>query len=655
MPVSQFRRKNGQQSSCETCRKSKLACDHAVPHCGRCVRLNRTDTCIYVANPLTACSPKSTAVEKRQTKSKYRRENVMSMAQSPIVRELSTQKGMFTTDTERILLEPSSSKRMESLDRTTSWGKIFDEFNIDIESEDMLTSPSNVLSTPWKDQKLFENATIALTQIPSQELCEGLINHAVKYPDFGCHDYYLRLLHDAWWDQFEGFLEVNLWSMSSIEPIIEQLWTNTVSRVNKRLSTDSVEWLSSWVGPNTTWDSLAHLISAYGSAYASMLPSNPLLAHSDKSQVCRDIGKGVKACLFICETMDITSVNVVNAHANMVLLQQSYDSNDSKHNYTNVGHLVRNVIYMSINPGSTFKCFIQTELERKAFHRATILDNSVSTSCGRLPQLTRRFDECPLPLELSDEQLLLSIDELDNAIGLLDSNGWAPGESSYPVSYLRALSMMGNHRREILELTMGSEDEPPENLQKLSCSIPLSQNESLLSSAKATINVMTMLYTHRHRLEEMSLFFPWAVMFYGTPAAAILAIELLLRQYSLTGTPNSGNSHPRSEIIQELSVFISCLKSMPSTEGNHTPCRRVASTLQKILDQVLDSSTLINSTTSRASPTMASFVTKSDPSTDWDIDWKVFFTGPCDPDYTQWLDPSTWIDNSWPLEIIQDV
>lgn len=38
--------------ACEPCRKGKLGCDHKAPFCGRCVRMQRTDQCIYHPNPM---------------------------------------------------------------------------------------------------------------------------------------------------------------------------------------------------------------------------------------------------------------------------------------------------------------------------------------------------------------------------------------------------------------------------------------------------------------------------------------------------------------------------------------------------------------------------------------------------------------------------
>ncbi|PWY76512.1 hypothetical protein BO94DRAFT_206838 [Aspergillus sclerotioniger CBS 115572] len=632
---------------------------------------------------------------------------------------------------------PFSSSWLEdpiSKPTSTSWGSIFSEFNIDVEPEFTILGPTAPgLAPTWKDPDLLQHATTVLTQIPPRAMCEGALEHALKYPDFGCHEPYLRMLHDGWWETFEGYLEApdpGLWN--SLEPVIEQLSASTVNRATTTTTQppyfDPAEWLQMWTGFNTTWDSLAYLLSAYGSACASLPSSHPLLAGEEKSRVCRALGKVIKACLAICESQEVFSVDLINAHASMVLLQNSYDGDDSKQNYTNVGHLARLVTDMGLHLGSSFPggCFIQEQLEHKAFHRAFTMDKSISTSCGRPPQLTRRFNQCPLPLELSDEQLLLPGDELEVVLGLLDPEGWSTGECSYPVSYLRALSLLGRHREEILELAMGPSSGALEYLQRyvlthlsslggyiwnrgladpnrdivnrlqatytslplrlqydanhhthlapfdllntvflhleyhknifllyrLSRTVPLSQNRPLLSSAKAIINAVTMLYTYRDRLGEMFLFFPWAVMFYGTPAAAILAIELLIRPPPWAST--GPNFHPRSEIIQELSVFISCLMSIPTAEGNHAPCRRVASTLRKILDQVLEP---VMSTTSSGSNCCSSSSSTTTPGTDvdsaigLDIDWQVFVTGPCDPDYTQWLDVRTWMDMDMDMDL----
>ena len=336
MPVSQVRRRNGQQSSCENCRKSKLACDHAVPHCGRCTRLKRTDTCVYVLSPLDKSSTpgtgKSSAVKKRQTKMQT---SSLANAISSVHRPISSgspivESAAFMLDWTRAKgVETPSSSRLEISTKNTSWRSIFSEFNIEVESDVRIPSRSGGIPLEWKDPELLKHATTALEQIPARAICDQLLAHAVKYPDFGCQEPYLRLLHEGWWGNLERYLEKDP-SSNILRPVIEQLWVNTTSRLIQSPWVGSEGWLSTSTGLNTTWDSLAYLLSAYGSACASLHPSNPLLADDDKGQLCRDMGKGIKACLFICESQGICSVNLLNAHASMVLLQNSYDGDDCK-------------------------------------------------------------------------------------------------------------------------------------------------------------------------------------------------------------------------------------------------------------------------------------------------------------------------------------
>ncbi|KAJ6043572.1 uncharacterized protein N7446_001770 [Penicillium canescens] len=58
-------RRNGQLSSCEPCRKSKLRCDHRSPVCGRCLN-GRAERCFYHPSPLT--QPRTPRVISRRPK-----------------------------------------------------------------------------------------------------------------------------------------------------------------------------------------------------------------------------------------------------------------------------------------------------------------------------------------------------------------------------------------------------------------------------------------------------------------------------------------------------------------------------------------------------------------------------------------------------------
>lgn len=256
--------------------------------------------------------------------------NTISSVHRPILSgSPSVENAAFTLDWTRAMsVETPSSSRLEISTKNTSWGSIFSEFNIEVESDVRLPSRLGGIPQEWKDPELLKHATTALEQIPTRAICDELLAHAAKYPDFGCQEPYLRLLHEGWWANLERYLEKDPSSLNTLRPLIEQLWVNTTSQLIHSPWVDSEECLSTSTGLNTTWDSLAYLLSAYGSACASLHPSHPLLADNDKGQLCRDMGKGIKVCLVICESQGICSVDLVNAHASMVLLQNSYYGDD---------------------------------------------------------------------------------------------------------------------------------------------------------------------------------------------------------------------------------------------------------------------------------------------------------------------------------------
>jgi hypothetical protein len=51
-PEPTFRR-NGKLQACEPCRLRKIRCDHVLPTCGRCIKMNRAAQCHYHSAPLT--------------------------------------------------------------------------------------------------------------------------------------------------------------------------------------------------------------------------------------------------------------------------------------------------------------------------------------------------------------------------------------------------------------------------------------------------------------------------------------------------------------------------------------------------------------------------------------------------------------------------
>ncbi|KAK4544723.1 hypothetical protein LTR36_003972 [Oleoguttula mirabilis] len=110
---------------------------------------------------------------------------------------------------------------------------------------------------------------------------------------------------------------------------------------------------------------------------------------------------------------------------------------------------------------------------------------------------------------------------------------------------------------------------------------------------------------------------------HGLPTAGVLAIELLKQEQSRQYTPDI---LPRSETIQDLSVFISALAAVGPGEGNFSICNQGRRALKRVLDQIL-------------SPHIPPVASNEQPAFD---EMNLFFPTGNDADFLQWLENVEW-------------
>lgn len=109
--------------------------------------------------------------------------------------------------------------------------------------------------------------------------------------------------------------------------------------------------------------------------------------------------------------------------------------------------------------------------------------------------------------------------------------------------------------------------------------------DAVYQSAIKLLNGVLNISKHRDRFNDLSRDFSWVSIFYGLPSASLLAIELLRQQQHRSVSINL----PRSEIIRNISVFISSLDWVArEDDGNYPLCQGARQMLEKILDAILD-------------------------------------------------------------------
>ena len=99
------------------------------------------------------------------------------------------------------------------------------------------------------------------------------------------------------------------------------------------------------------------------------------------------------------------------------------------------------------------------QFRKKTFISVYSHDKGIATFLGRPPRLSHRYCKMEIPLDLSDEQLFLEGSELEAVLATLDSNGWSTTGNLSRTTWLRVYVQHCRIREDILEISLGSDDE----------------------------------------------------------------------------------------------------------------------------------------------------------------------------------------------------
>lgn len=93
--------------------------------------------------------------------------------------------------------------------------------------------------------------------------------------------------------------------------------------------------------------------------------------------------------------------------------------------------------------------FFLAECRRRCFAKSYHLDSLLSSLFNRPPRILRRFADCKLPLNLSEEELLADPVRVEQACSKLSSDGWNPEGTYFPTTAIRLRYLTGEIREEV--------------------------------------------------------------------------------------------------------------------------------------------------------------------------------------------------------------
>ncbi|KAH9901718.1 hypothetical protein F4778DRAFT_123500 [Xylariomycetidae sp. FL2044] len=432
-----------------------------------------------------------------------------------------------------------------------------------------------------------------------------------------------------------------------IRQLCHTLWRNTSTQPVCDKGMTAMQWVKSCSGPNIRWEVIAMIAAIVGQCAITLDPMDPLLQeyNIDRPSFPRRMAEIARSCLDFCHECDTLGDLLIWALSENFFFLAYLRGEGSHAAYRASGELITAVVAMGlhidIKLGKPTIPFLLEEMRKRALLNAYSQEISTSSFLGRPTRLMHRYCNIIQPLDLSDHQLSLEGDELAAAIASLDSNGFNTSGKITRASWLKAWGSFALQREDVLDLALYPysreellrraeiitdkaeaywaslppfirrvRDGTPESckrtpLEKLSQVAMLQAyrvNELLLQrvlirKAGATsgrlLEIARLIFQDvlhfSHRQDLGSAFsneITAVTAIQGLRSAAVIAVELL-KQEQLPTHP-SKPLLPRSQTIQDLSVFAARLGAVDRSSGLFSMCDQGRKVITRILDSILD-------------------------------------------------------------------
>lgn len=471
----------------------------------------------------------------------------------------------------------------------------------------------------------------------------------------------------------------------------ESVWQNTLKPLKFNGKTIPREFVAMFTGEHLRWEVVGIIFSVVGMLAMTLLDGDPIFCTHDDEPLDRkhfalEAWNASETCLAFCNEFDILNDLYIWMLYENTVLSSSLHTKGSDANWQKSGQLNNALLafglHQEIKVDDETPFFI-TEFRKKTFVTAYSNDKYTATFFGRPPRLSHRYCLLQLPLDLNDNQTMSDGLDLDNAIATLDDEGWNQRGTIHRCTFARIFAQNARIREDILEISLGVFEEDivsrAETIERRTIqmweSLPQflrldSQNPwnikrapvellflvyirlenlnhhfllqrtlikrastdtiKLLATAKDIFSNVLTIVNNRDSIRDFQIDFMLIICTHGLPSSAVLAVELL-RQEQNGGCMSE--PLPRSETIQDLSVFVACLGSIRPDNGSYSICERGRRFLKRILDTIL-------SPGPAATPGLSS-LGPQDPS------WSTPLFSGNDGDFMRWLETMECEQGSW--------
>ncbi|PYH41776.1 uncharacterized protein BP01DRAFT_376808 [Aspergillus saccharolyticus JOP 1030-1] len=615
------RRRNRSLASCEPCRKSKIRCDHGKPTCASCHRRGLRAQCWYHPAPLT----------KNRTSQRH------SLTTPPISVRATRSAVPSYLPVESPLAEtpkfhswpfmPAHPSDSSSLVHPS--GRYI--YNLKAHNEHLAAIQSIVSQLklfPLIEKHLHEYYSFSLAALVPRPLLLQLITSVrAGLVASGC-------AQDGLADELD---------LCNASQLAEDILRASATEVVITRDLDPPAFCVLFCGPNLRIETLGLLYTM--AARASLCAVSHGNDEGDDAFV-RDMGWYGNLSLRLARELapQTTDLIIWLAHENLQLTT-IFEGDASLGVWRRLSDLATDVLALGLNREATHSAtpIFLAECRRRTFAKVYYLDKLFASVFNRPPRLTARHVDCNAPLDLSDEELFASSDELEKAKRRLTQDGWNTDGKHSIATWARIRLILAEFREETVEYQLrAARADDAVKLRELShrCtqawnSLPshlqygqgcLAPNLSpelchmhakiylsylhihfqifrllgnvegdvipqpdLLEVSANMLDTIIQMTNCRGRASFSPRDLPGIVLSYGLPCAAILSTALEDAIQDASKRTQLPPGIKTSHLIRKLSVLLSQLEvvSNPS-ETNHIFCLNASKAISRKLDRILD-------------------------------------------------------------------
>ncbi|KAL7788619.1 N-terminal binuclear Zn cluster-containing protein [Trichoderma ceciliae] len=639
------RRRNGRPQACEPCRRRKVACDHRLPICSRCIRKSTPQSCRYLIQGQLV-TPALPSV------------NTRSPAEVPDSRQHGAPGVPNPPTLSPSTLQDLASPSDENIGYlgATSFPEFYREtrkhldYVAGLEPTRDSSAGNNESGMAWTsrtvpDVAAFEIAFTVLRTIPTKEASKYLYERNVNPCDAWCRLAVDRL-HNSLWVALGHFLEGER-SNESMSQLALLLFQNSSKPLKEDFS-DPEQWFDAFSGANFRWEGLGLLFAFWTFGALSLSENGGVeqrrwLGTYSRRNLLLLYKNSTTKCVDLCRLASCNNTMMVYLLHEHGLTASVITGDTGAEFWRHHAEAVALATFLGLHTSQPSNPLpeesVSVQAKRRVFCAIFNVDMLISTLTGRPPLLSSRLCSTPFPLDVDDASLMNT--KITNY--RLDSDGWNTEGKNHSATFLRAAYILGQIRSEILEMVLQAPnlrsrhnldelrkremdaisqvpiglqfknedfsdpavDAPTlymrlltrlEHLSNLFFIERLSHKGSdlyssyMLEISLEMISLTLSFWTQQNRLEGLQGDYEWLVMVHAAPAGGILCMELLKTSSSTGGAAEAATTSTITKpmIIKQLSLLIGFLEWIgPSAPGAHL-CNGIRTVVERVIEQALN-------------------------------------------------------------------